>query len=209
MQKCQICASEFDPLQTFTFRGPWHCSETLNKKKYIGSKVLRIKFQGRSILWSKSQTFQRLPIFGAPIGWPEIKTLHNIKCSQNSSWGGGGLFYITMQNSKKLFLFGWYLLFKPQYFRQPTKKYQSIDFSALALRFPKRYVTLLQDIDFLETGHFLPLAAPLRLADLTLPPKNYLYQSWTGPENFIKIFSFHPKLFNFFQKTDRHMPSHS
>jgi hypothetical protein len=34
---------------------------------------------------------------------------------------------------------------------------------------------LREEIDFLETVHFQPRAVPLRLADLTPLPKNYLY----------------------------------
>jgi hypothetical protein len=40
------------------------------------------------------------------------------------------------------------------------------------------------------------------------PHPKFLVQSWTGPENFIKICSFHQKLFNCFSKTERHMASH-
>ncbi len=36
------------------------------------------------------------------------------------------------------------------------------------------------------------------------PAQKLLARSWTGPENFIKILSFHQKLFNFLIRTDRH-----
>jgi hypothetical protein len=35
------------------------------------------------------------------------------------------------------------------------------------------------------------------------PTQKLLVQSWTGAEKFIKILSFHQKLFNFFSTTDR------
>jgi len=36
------------------------------------------------------------------------------------------------------------------------------------------------------------------------PAQKLLVRSWTGPEIFIKILSFHQKLFNFLIRTDRH-----
>jgi hypothetical protein len=59
-------------------------------------------------------------------------------------------------------------------------KFHSLDFLAQALRFPKRYVThpvgqkCMEELDFLETCHFQPRAVPLRPADLTSLPKNYI-----------------------------------
>jgi hypothetical protein len=35
---------------------------------------------------------------------------------------------------------------------------------------------LKEEIDFLEKGYFQPITIPLRVADLTPPPKNYLYR---------------------------------
>jgi hypothetical protein len=43
---------------------------------------------------------------------------------------------------------------------------------------------LMEEIDFLEAGQFLPRAIPWRLADLRSQPKNYLY----GVELVLKIF---------------------
>ena len=37
------------------------------------------------------------------------------------------------------------------------------------------------------------------------PAQKLLARSWTGPENFIKILSFHQKLFNFLIRTDRQL----
>ncbi len=39
-------------------------------------------------------------------------------------------------------------------------------------------------------------------ADLTTPAQKFLVQGLTGPENVIKILSFHQKLFNFLMWTD-------
>ena len=41
------------------------------------------------------------------------------------------------------------------------------------------------------------------------PAQKLLARSWTGPENFIKILSFHQKLFNFLIRTDRHTDRHT
>ena len=41
------------------------------------------------------------------------------------------------------------------------------------------------------------------------PAQKLLARSWTGPEIFIKILSFHQKLFNFLIRTDRHTDRHT
>jgi hypothetical protein len=57
---------------------------------------------------------------------------------------------------------------------------------------------LREEIDFLEAGCFQsPGLVPWRPAYLRPPTQKLLVQSWTGPKNFIKILSFHKKLFNF------------
>jgi len=51
---------------------------------------------------------------------------------------------------------------------------------------------LREEIDFLETCYFQPRAVPLRPVDLThIPAQKLVVRSWTGPEKFIKILSFH------------------
>ncbi len=59
---------------------------------------------------------------------------------------------------------------------------------------------LIEDINFLETGCFQPRAILWRPTD---PPKNYLYETWNGSENFIRTLSLDPNLFNFFSMDDR------
>jgi len=41
------------------------------------------------------------------------------------------------------------------------------------------------------------------------PAQKLLVLSWNGPENFIKILSFHQKLFNFFWRMDSHRHRHT
>ena len=41
------------------------------------------------------------------------------------------------------------------------------------------------------------------------PAQKLLARSWTGPENFIKILSFHQKLFNFLIRTDTQTDRHT
>jgi len=50
---------------------------------------------------------------------------------------------------------------------------------------------LREEIDLEETGHFQPSAVTCWKAYLMPPPQKLLGQSWTGPENFIKIHLFH------------------
>jgi len=50
---------------------------------------------------------------------------------------------------------------------------------------------LREEIDLEETGHFQPSAVPWWKAYLRPLPQKLLGQSWTGPENFIKIHLFH------------------
>jgi hypothetical protein len=57
-------------------------------------------------------------------------------------------------------------------------KFGSLFLIGLVLRFPKRFFhrqKLGDEKDFLETGCFQPRAVPWRLADLSPPPKTYLY----------------------------------
>jgi hypothetical protein len=59
---------------------------------------------------------------------------------------------------------------------------------------------LREEIDFLETGCFWPRAVPWRLTGGLA--QKLLVQSWTGLLKFIKVLSFHQKLFNFLIRTD-------
>jgi hypothetical protein len=68
---------------------------------------------------------------------------------------------------------------------------------------------LREEIAFLETGHFRPRAVFRRLADPKRPvPQNYVYGVGLVLQIFIKILSFHHKLFRFLIWTDRQTDRH-
>ncbi len=62
-----------------------------------------------------------------------------------------------------------------------------------------------EDIDFMEIGHFLAQGHTLEAGGSETDAQKLLVQSWNSPENFIKIHSFHRRLFSFSRgQTDRH-----
>ena len=95
----------------------------------------------------------------------------------------GGLFYVKMPNSQKIFFWrvpahSWPDILGPT----PKFKIPLPRLFSLGPKVSKKVChtpvgqKLREEIDFLETGHFQPRAVRLRLADLTPPPKNYLYR---------------------------------
>jgi hypothetical protein len=63
---------------------------------------------------------------------------------------------------------------------------------------------LREEIDFLETGCFQPRVIPLRLADLTPPPKNYLYRVVLVLKISLRSFHFIKSYSHFYEgQTDR------
>jgi hypothetical protein len=93
----------------------------------------------------------------------------------------GGLFYVKMPNSKKLF-FGWVPTHSGFNILGPTPKFKIPlpRLFSLGHKVAKKVCDMpvgqkhREEIDFLETGHFWPRAVNFRLADQILPPKNYL-----------------------------------
>ena len=93
----------------------------------------------------------------------------------------GGMFYVKMPNSKKIFFWAGTRPFRVQYFGP----YPKIQNPLPRLFSPGPKVSkkvchtpvgqkLREEIDFLETGRFRPRAVTFGPADLILPPKNYL-----------------------------------
>ncbi len=81
------------------------------------------------------------------------------------------------------------------------------DFLALVLRFPKRYVTPCRTKTqigdrFWRDMLFLAQGCTLEASLSDSPVQNLVVRSWTSPKNFIRILSFHQKLFYFFWRAD-------